>query len=305
MRRRIAPVAAVAALAALLLAGCSTGGGTSSEPAPEVDAGSGAPAEGFVPEGQAPSGGEAATPEDRSVVTTGFVSVTVDDPIERAAEAADLVEKAGGRVDSRNETPGTDAQPASAALVLRIPADELDGVLDEVRGLGEVNSVSLNSSDVTQQREDLDARITALQASVDRLLALLADADTTADLIAIESELSTRQAELDSLTAQRDLLADQVEYSTISLDLLSEGVAPDAAPGDFWSGLIAGWNALLGFLSWIAIAAGVLLPWFAALLVIGAIIAGIVVLATRGRRHHPTPADGTGTATEAGAGPAA
>lgn len=292
MRRRIAPIAAVAALAAVLLAGCSMGAGPSENSA--VD-GSGttydAPVEQVAPaDEQVTPDLEVAAPEDRSVITTGFVSITVEDPIESASSAVDIVTAAGGRVDSRTETPGTDTQDASATLVLRIPADELEPVVAELRELGEVNSVSLNASDVTQQQQDLDARITALSASVDRLLALLADADTTADLIAIESELSSRQAELDSLTQQRDWLEDQVDYSTITLDLLSEGVAPEPEPGDFWSGLVAGWNALLAFLSWIAVAAGVLLPWLGALLVIAAIVAGIVILATRRRHHRPDAA---------------
>ena len=299
MRRRIAPIAAVAALAAVLLAGCSSDAGSSSQPAPDGGVTSGVPAEGVAPaDAQSESDLGAFAPEDRSVITTGTISITVDDPIEQAGEAAALAEAAGGRVDNRAETPGTDTQPASASLVLRIPADELDAVVEQLRGLGQVNSVSLNASDVTQQQQDLDARITALRASVDRLLALLADADTTADLIAIESELSSRQAELDSLTQQRDWLADQVDYSTISLDLLSEGVAPEAAPDDFWGGLVTGWNALLGFLSWIAVAAGVLLPWFGALLVIAAIITGVVLLATR-RRRHPADAASAGPAASA------
>ncbi|MFC5792014.1 DUF4349 domain-containing protein [Agromyces tardus] len=286
MRRRIAPLVAVAALAAVLLAGCSLGAGDSSEPAPGTGTSNGAPVEGGAPaDDEAVTDQGVAAPQDRAVVTTGYMSITVDDPIAGASDAAALANGAGGRVDSRTETPGTDTQPASASLVLRIPADELDGVIDDLRKLGEVNSVSLNASDVTQQQQDLDARITALTASVNRLLALLDEADTTADLIAIESELSTRQAELDSLTQQRDWLADQVDYSTITVDLITEDVAPSAVPGDFWSGLVAGWNALLGFLSWIAVALGVLLPWIGALLVVAGIITAIVVLATRRNRH--------------------
>jgi hypothetical protein len=277
---------AVAALAAVLLAGCSLGAGDSSEPAPGTGTSNGAPVEGGAPaDDEAVTDQGVAAPQDRAVVTTGYMSITVDDPIAGASDAAALANGAGGRVDSRTETPGTDTQPASASLVLRIPADELDGVIDDLRKLGEVNSVSLNASDVTQQQQDLDARITALTASVNRLLALLDEADTTADLIAIESELSTRQAELDSLTQQRDWLADQVDYSTITVDLITEDVAPSAVPGDFWSGLVAGWNALLGFLSWIAVALGVLLPWIGALLVVAGIITAIVVLATRRNRR--------------------
>lgn len=219
-----------------------------------------------------------------SMIVTGNMSITVADPVESAEEAADLVEEAGGRVDSRTETPGTDTQPPRASLVLRVPSDKLEAVLDELRGLGTVNSVSQESSNVEQQRKDLDARIDALSASTARLRQLLAEATSIADLIAIESELTTRQSELDSLTQQRDWLVDQVDYSTISLELVTEEVAPDPAPDDFWSGLVAGWTALVAFVSTLGIAIGVMLPWLLALAVIAAIVLAVVLLSTRRRR---------------------
>ena len=254
----------------------------------DTPAGGVAPEPGTV-EGEAADGSSGGAAEaqlaDRSVITTGWVSITVDDPIVSAEQAADLAEQAGGRVDSRTESPGTDAQPPSASLTLRIPSDELDAFVDELRELGAVNSVSMNASDVTQQRNDLDGRIEALTASTDRLQQLLGEATTIADLIAIESELTTRQAELDSLTQQRDWLVDQVDFSTITVDLVTEAVAPDPKPDDFWSGLAAGWKALVDFATWLGIAVGVLLPWLLVVLVTGAVVIVIVLLATRGRRH--------------------
>ena len=292
VHRRFAPAAAAAAVIAILLAGCSMGAGESS--APSVDM----PAEVAPAPGQDrdqavedASGGaeqsETLVP-DRSVITTGWVSITVADPVASAEDAADLAEQAGGRVDSRTETPGTDTQQPSAQLVLRIPSDELDGVVDRLRELGTVTSVSMNASDVTQQRQDVEARIEALGASVDRLQQLLSTATSITDLIAIESELTTRQAELDSLTQQRDLLVDQVDFSTVTVELVTEAVAPDARPDDFWSGVLAGWAALTAFASWLGVAFGVMLPWIVALLVIGAIAALVIVLATRSRRRAPT-----------------
>ena len=221
---------------------------------------------------------------DRSVITTGWISITVDDPIAAAQSAADIADASGGRVDSRNETPGTDTQTPSARLTLRIPADELDSAVAELRELGTVNSVSMDAADVTSQRQDLDARIDALSASVDRLQELLGTATSIADLISIESELTTRQAELDSLTQQRDALVDQVDYSTLSVELVTEAQAPAAVPGDFWSGLAAGWGALVVFGAWLSVAIGVLLPWLLAAAVIAAIIVGTVLLSTRRRR---------------------
>ncbi|MCD2444315.1 DUF4349 domain-containing protein [Agromyces sp. SYSU K20354] len=290
--RRLAPAAAVVALIALLLAGCSMGAGEST--APSV----GTPAEVAPAPGEArdqaveDASGGAAQPEplvpDRSVITTGVISITVDDPIASAEDVAGLADRAGGRVESRTETPGTDTQQPSAQLVLRIPGDELDGVVDSLRELGSVTSVSMNASDVTQQRQDLDARIEALTASVDRLQQLLSTATSITDLIAIESELTTRQAELDSLTQQRDYLVDQVDFSTVTVDLVTEEVAPEPRPDDFWSGVLAGWAALTAFASWLGVAFGVMLPWLVALLAVAAIAALIIGLATRSRRRTPT-----------------
>src|SRR5687768_15097193 len=100
--RRLAPAAAAAALTALLLAGCTAGGDHSSSKEPGVAE----PAAPNLDSGQTSSeGGEAAdsaTDTDRSVITTGWMSVTVDDPIESAEVASDIAEQAGGRIDNRS-----------------------------------------------------------------------------------------------------------------------------------------------------------------------------------------------------------
>lgn len=278
LARPLAALAA-AAFAALLLAGCTAQGGGASSPA--------MPAAPGAPLTDESAGAEAARDADgtseRSVVTTGWLQLTVDDPVATAADASALVEHAGGRVDHRSETPGTETQPARASLVLRIPVDELDGTVAALRELGRVDQVSLDASDVTVERQDLEARIEALTASVGRLQQLLASAATTAELIEIESELTTRQAELDGLTAQRELLVDQIDYATVSLELVTEGVAPSAGPGDFWSGLVVGWDSLVAFTGAALVALGVALPWLGVLVVVGALVVGIVLLATRRR----------------------
>ncbi|MRG60972.1 DUF4349 domain-containing protein [Agromyces sp. CFH 90414] len=302
---RIAAAAAAAVTTALLLAGCSAGSGSDasapmSDPSvasPETHRftesdGSDTSAEMQAADeeasGDEASGGEPSD-EERSVIRTGWIRLTVDDPIASADEIADLATGVRGRIDTRTETPGTDIQSARAQLVLRIPADDLDGVVEDLRELGMVDEVSLNASDVTRQRQDLDARIDALGASVDRLTELLAQATTTSDLIEIESELTTRQAELDSLTGQRDALVDQVDYSTLTVDLITEDISPEPKPDDFWSGLAAGWEALVGFGAGLLVVLGVLLPWIALLAAIAAVVVAIVVVSVRAgtRRREP------------------
>ena len=45
------------------------------------------------------------------------------------------------------------------------------------------------------------------------------------------------------------MLVDQVDFSTVTVDLVTEAVAPDPQPDDFWSGVVAGWAALTAFAS--------------------------------------------------------
>ncbi|WP_166785628.1 MULTISPECIES: DUF4349 domain-containing protein [Cryobacterium] len=223
------------------------------------------------------------TSTQRDVITTGMVSITADDPIASVQDAVTITEQAGGRIDSRTENPATDNQPASANLTLRIPSDELDRTLAELKQLGTVNFVSLNASDITQQTQDLDARITSLKTSVERLLALMVEATTTADLIAVENALSERQSELEGLQAQRDYLSDQVDFSTLTLELYSTGTVDPGTPDDFWDAVAAGWNALVSALGTAIVGIGFALPWLLALGLVAAIVYLVIWLA---RKRH-------------------
>ncbi len=290
-----------------------------SQQAPALDAPAGAGSlDGTVTlEGEAGAPADAsslAAEAERSVVTTGDVRITVDDPVDAAAEAVRITQQAGGRVDQRTENPGPPDDPASgsASLTLRIPADGLDVALGALRELGDVTSVSMDATDVSQQHDDLDARITALQTSIGRMTALLAEAEDIGDLMAIETELTTRQADLDALVQQRDGLDDRIAYSTLNVGFsgVTVVVAPEPAPEGFWGGLIAGWNGLLLLLGWVGVVVGVLLPWLLAGLVVAMAVVAIVRL-VRGRGRGPRRADAAAnarpadTVADATAGPGA
>src|SRR5208283_4237918 len=148
----------------------------------------------------------------RDIVTNGSMQIVVSEPSRAADRLVSAVTDAGGRVDSRSEQSASSSGAGSptVSLVLRIPADKLDEVLADAKQLGTVESMSIGHTDVTSQRIDLDARIAALQTSVNRLMELMGRAGNVADLLAAESSLTQRQAELDSLRAQRAALGDQI-----------------------------------------------------------------------------------------------
>lgn len=279
MRRIL--VSTVLLAVAVSLAGCSASQSAGDESVPSVRDGS-APSVVEEP-GSADSAADASlVDQNRSVVTTGAFTVTADKPLDAATEAVRIVEGAGGRVDARTETAPTENNRGSASLSLRIPSSALTATLDKLKKLGTPGNVSLNSVDVTTQVHDLDARISALRASVDRLTALLATATDTKVLIELETAISERQGNLESMEAQQRDLADQVSLSTVQLDLISVTDAPVEQPDTFWSGLVAGWGAFTGFVGFLLVALGVLLPWIG----VAAIAAAIALLVVRWRRSR-------------------
>jgi hypothetical protein len=287
MKKSRATLGAVLLVAALSLAGCSAFGSSTSSSGLSSGSGAVAPdtavgSDGSVKPNSVPDASKAV---DRSVIVTGTVTITASDPIASAAKAVTIVEAAGGRIDGRTENAAANGDRGSATLVLRIPAAKLTATLDALKKLGRADLVQLDSADVTTQSQDLDARITASRATIARLLQLESTATDTTNLIAIETAIGDRQAELESMEAQQRGLADQVSMSTITLQLRSDAAAPPIKPADFWSGLATGWNAFTGFWAAVLVAFGVLIPWLALAAVgAGAVLLVLRVLRRRGAR---------------------
>lgn len=281
----------LAAAAALVIVGASLAGCTSADGASD----SGGPEQGGSIEVPGSDGGEAGFPgdtstgggtdadEDRAVVTTGTVSITVDSPANAAEDAAAIVETVGGRVDGRTQQAASESFGGRATLTVRIPSEIFTATLERLKRLGDVERIDLRSTDVTRQGRDLDARITGLRTSVDRLIDLLAVADSTDDLLSIETVLSDRQTKLEQLESERAYLTDQVALTTVTLELLSEGIAPADPPDDFWAGLAAGFAGLVSALVAFTVGLGFALPWlvFLGILGVAALLGGRAVLRRR------------------------
>jgi len=268
-------------LSALALTGCSAGADSSAYDSGGVAAPM--PATDTLNQEAGSADGQATV--DRSVITTGWVTITVSDPMDAAAEAARITESVGGRIDSRSEYAPRGGDGGSATLTLRIPSKDLTATLDKLKKLGDVQEVSLSATDVTMESQDLDARITSMRASIDRLTALLAGATDTDSLIALETAISDRQGQLESMEAQQRFLADQVSMSTVTLNLVTEQVVADPQPVTFLDGLVAGWNAFVAFFAGLLVVIGVLIPW----LVLAGIITAVVVVLIKRRKPKVTP----------------
>jgi hypothetical protein len=284
--RRSALVASALLLAvASLLAACSGSGGsapagmTPGEPMP-ADA---AVTMEYGPGGMPGEANEAAVTAEQQVIRTASVSLRVDDVAGAGTQIVALVSESKGFIQMQDLSNSGEA--TYETITARVPADRLDAFLAEIARLGTVENLSSQASDVTQQTVDLEARIGALTTSVERLQELLAATGNVADLVAVEAELANRQAELDSLVSQRDYLADQVAYSTVTLSLTPVVEAIGVTPPGFWSGLQNGWTTLTTLAGAAITALGFLIPFILLSAVIAVPIIIAVSAASRRRRR--------------------
>lgn len=248
MRRKTLLLTVTLALA-VLLAGCTGIGGdrdadpevddsvpdgtddVASEPAADSDADDAVDAPGDAAGADAASPAEYAnaqetaltfsvTPgdtDDRDLITTGQIDLTVKNVTEAEAQLFETVEAHGGYVGSSERSVETTENTTwqTAEYVLRIPDDEFDGAFRSIESLGDVDQSSMDVEDVTDQLVDLNARIENLEAERDRLRELFETADETQDVLAVQSELADVQEEIERLEAEQRTLQDRVSMSTL------------------------------------------------------------------------------------------
>ena len=105
----------------------------------------------------------------------------------------------------------------SASLTIRIPAENLDNFIQQVKDVSNVVNYNESQEDVTLTYVSTESRIKALETEQERLLELLSKADNMSDLLEIEARLTDVRYELENVTSQLRVLANKVDYATVNL----------------------------------------------------------------------------------------
>lgn len=106
-----------------------------------------------------------------------------------------------------------------ARMILRIPAEQINGFLETVSGICNIVRRSESAEDVTLTYVDMESRRNTLRTEQERLLAFLEQAKSIEEIITIEDRLSNVRYELESMEARLRTVDNQVSYSTVSLDI--------------------------------------------------------------------------------------
>lgn len=232
-----------------------------------------------------------STPEmERSVISSGTVSLVSKDVARTRQDVQRVVDAQGGEITEENTDTDDDGDTSYSRLVVRVPSEKFAAAMSALEQAGTLSSSSRGSDDVTTEVIDTGVRVRAQEASLERVELLLAEAEDLKDIIWIESQLTSRQAELDSLKSQRSWLADQTSLSTITVDISTQQVVEDESedtdePAGFLAGLKGGTGALLTVLAAVTTIVGVLLPFA----VVGLVVGLPVWLVVRRRRRSAAP----------------
>jgi Domain of unknown function (DUF4349) len=316
LRRRALLTGLPLVLAALLFVAACSGGDSSDVQATSAESagGSDAPgrdAVGSVPAPAAPevandfatrnstAGKAAPAPgtdiplQTRAVISTGTVTLQSKDVEQARFDVQKVVDGHGGEISDEQTATDDKGEIDRSRLVIRVPSGSFGEVMDELGDVADLRSAKRTSEDVTTEVIDIGVRVRAQEKSLERIELLLARAQNLRAIIAIESQLTRRQAELDSLKAQQAYLADQTSLSTITVFLerkeKAEPVAEDEA--GFLAGLETGWTALGGAATVLATVLGALLPFAILLLLLGVPTWLLARSVVRRRRTEPLAAE--------------
>ncbi len=104
-------------------------------------------------------------------------------------------------------------------FTVRIPSERLDEFMDTAFAYANIISKNEQLTDITLKYTDTESRITALKTEQERLTELLSEAESAESLIVIEDRLSEIRYELQNFESQLRLYDNQVNYSTVRIDI--------------------------------------------------------------------------------------
>lgn len=197
------------------------------------------------------SGGSAfdtsAQTAERIVIRNASLSIVVEDPTGAVTSITEMAEEMGGFVVSSNAyktTTSSGLEVPNASITVRVPADQLEDALKQIKGLvGDAQVDILNEEvsgqDVTSEVTDLESRLRNLKAAEEQLLEIMENATESEDVIAIFRELTSVRGEIEVIEGQIKYYRESARLSAISVFLQAKAAIEPITIGGWQPGVEA------------------------------------------------------------------
>lgn len=157
---------------------------------------------------------------ERKITKDAAISIEMNSVDEGYNKILNISKQYNGYIESTSESTSESGQK-TVNIVLKIPADDFEYAISNIKSLGDVKMIRINSSDITEQYYDVQTRIKNLEIQEESLQNLMKKASNISDILQIEDKLNDVQTQIDSYKSQIKLWDSMTDMSTINLTFLS------------------------------------------------------------------------------------
>jgi anti-sigma factor RsiW len=184
-----------------------------------------------VAEEAGPKPGETPAPElaNRKLIRNATVEleiVSFDDAVQKITAFAN---EDRGYVATTNSQKQANGKLRGQVIVKVLP-ENLDRLLQKVRGLGELKNQTLGTEDVTKAYFDTDARLKNAHVMEQRLIDMLkTKTGKVSDLLQVEKELGRVREDIEKMQGELKYWDSQVQFATVTISLAEKDMEEPAA----------------------------------------------------------------------------
>ena len=169
-------------------------------------------------------------PQSRIIVRNADMVVQSNDPVATVDEIGALATSTGGWVVKSNAN-----DEGFYNITIRVQADVLDEVIDQIsRSVSQVDSVTSDSTDFTEEYIDLGARRTTIQETIDALTVLLhsENYESVEELLEVQREITRWQSDLESIDGRLRFISESAAFSRLTVQVNQSPIPMRVDVGD-------------------------------------------------------------------------
>ncbi len=182
---------------------------------------------------------------EQKLIKTVRMDVETEDLEALLPQISQKISALGGYVENQelyNGSAYASYRSRSASLTVRIPAENLNGFVEDVKGVSNVVTYNESTENVTLTYVATESRMKALEVEQERLLELLSKAENMSDLLEIEARLTDVRYELENVTSQLRVLSNKVDYATVYLYISQVRIYTETEPQTVWQRIGSGFK---------------------------------------------------------------